>query len=363
MNIYRGLLCASFFPLTQTIRTLASIKRHTGKLYMKNPSIKSVLYNPKSENQKKYLNLLNDNNCKLLLSTGPAGTGKTIFACQKAILQLKNDEISKIVITRPVVTVEEDIGFLPGNLNKKMDPWVRPIFDLFLEYYTKGEIDALLNNNKIEICPLLFMRGRTFKNAFIIADEMQNSSPNQMKMLTTRIGENSKMIITGDLHQTDIVKENGLSDLITRLRGLNNSMISHVTLNNSDVERSEVVKKIVELYDSSPITKNTDTSIVSESSLNNTTTIVTNNSTNSTNSLTSNDNTNNVTNSTNSLTSNDNTNNVTNGTNSTASNNNTNSVTNGTNITQPVKRPSRPNGSDDAALIPYYHYFKNKKIE
>jgi len=212
-------------------------------------------YNPKGENQKKYFNLLNDNSCKIIISTGPAGTGKTIFACQKAITQLKSEEISKIVITRPIVTVEEDIGFLPGTLNKKMDPWVRPVFDLFLEYYNKAELDALLNNNKLEICPLMFMRGRTFKNAFIIADEMQNSSPNQMKMLTTRIGENSRMVITGDLQQTDIFKENGLKDIINKLKGCDTELIKSIEFENKDVERSEVVKKVIEIYDSPNIVK------------------------------------------------------------------------------------------------------------
>jgi phosphate starvation-inducible PhoH-like protein len=213
------------------------------------------LYKPKSVNQDAYLNLLNNDYTKIVLAIGPAGTGKTLFACQKAITLLKSEEISKIIITRPVVTVEEEIGFLPGNLIKKMDPWTRPIFDIFLEHYSRVELDMMLNNGKIEICPLAFMRGRTFKNAFIVADEMQNSSPNQMKMLTTRIGDGCKMVITGDLNQTDILKGNGLQDLMSKWRHYElynrncTNMINGVLFDNNDVERSEIVKHIIEIYD------------------------------------------------------------------------------------------------------------------
>jgi len=162
---------------------------------------------------------------------------------------MKNQDIDKIVITRPIVTIEEDIGFLPGNIIKKMDPWTKPIFDIFLEYYSKSELDLLLYNGKIEICPLVFMRGRTFKNSFIIADEMQNSSPNQMKMLTTRLGINSRMVITGDLNQTDILKENGLEDFINKVFLYKNSkLIKFISFNNNDVERSDIVKEVINLY-------------------------------------------------------------------------------------------------------------------
>jgi phosphate starvation-inducible PhoH-like protein len=130
-----------------------------------------------------------------------------------------------------------------------MDPWTKPIFDIFLEYYSKSELDLLLYNGKIEICPLVFMRGRTFKNSFIIADEMQNSSPNQMKMLTTRLGINSRMVITGDLNQTDILKENGLEDFINKVFLYKNSkLIKFISFNNNDVERSDIVKEVINLY-------------------------------------------------------------------------------------------------------------------
>jgi len=190
----------------------------------------------------------------LIFSLGPAGTGKTLFACQKAISELKNEKISKIIITRPVVSGEEDIGFLPGSLIKKMDPWTKPIFDIFLEYYSQTDLNSLINNNQIEICPLMFMRGRTFKNSFIIADEMQNSSPLQMKMLLTRIGINTKLIATGDLAQVDILKSNGMEDFLNKFNRYNQSAnnqtnIKIINFSNDDIERSEIVKNILDIYD------------------------------------------------------------------------------------------------------------------
>lgn len=214
----------------------------------------SKSYKPKSINQGKYVTALDNDTNKIIIANGPAGTGKTLFACQKAIELFKSDIINKIVVTRPVVTVEEDIGFLPGNIIKKMDPWTKPLFDIFLDHFTKAEFDLLLNNNKIEICPLAFMRGRTFKNAFIIADEMQNSSPNQMKMLVTRLGDNSRIVITGDLNQSDIKTENGLNDIMKRinyfyLHNATTKGINIVDFTTSDIERSEIVKTIINIYD------------------------------------------------------------------------------------------------------------------
>jgi phosphate starvation-inducible PhoH-like protein len=169
-----------------------------------------VKYTPKTPTQELYVKHLQNDDVKILLGIGPAGTGKTLFACITAIDALKRGDIHKVILTRPVVSVDEEIGFLPGNLNAKMAPWTRPIFDIFLEFFSQTEIDMMLKNGVIEISPLAFMRGRTFKKSFIIADEMQNSSPNQMMMLTTRIGDNSRMIITGDLNQTDRGANNGL---------------------------------------------------------------------------------------------------------------------------------------------------------
>jgi phosphate starvation-inducible PhoH-like protein len=211
-------------------------------------------YLPKTINQERYVNVLDDTQVKIVIVAGPAGTGKTMFACLKAISLLKSGKINKIVITRPVVTADEEIGFLPGNIVTKMDPWTKPIFDIFLEKYSKVQLDSLIRDNVIEICPLAFMRGRTFKNAFIIADEMQNSSPNQMKMLLTRIGIRANMVVTGDLNQSDIIKENGLNDIVSKLKTFNNvynetKQIEIIELNNMDIERSDVVKKVIQIYD------------------------------------------------------------------------------------------------------------------
>jgi phosphate starvation-inducible PhoH-like protein len=214
--------------------------------------ISSPSYAPKGYNQQLYVDTLNKPSNKLLFVVGPAGTGKTMFACLKAAELLKSGEINKVVVTRPIVTVDEDLGFLPGNIAKKMDPWTRPLFDLFLEYYTKTELDNLINSNVLEISPLAYMRGRTFKHAFIIADEMQNSSPSQMKMLTTRIGTNSRMVITGDLEQSDRTTDNGLKDILTKFNNYKSNyadnLIKIVEMKNSDIERSEIVRKIIDIY-------------------------------------------------------------------------------------------------------------------
>ena len=211
-------------------------------------------YEAGSSNQETYIDCLENDKYKMLIANGPAGTGKTLLACQSAIKQLVEGDIDKIIITRPVVPVEEDIGFLPGTINKKMDPWTRPIMDIFNEFQSKNGIKALLKENTIEISPLGFMRGRTFKNSIIIADEMQNCSPNQMLMLLTRIGENSKIVITGDMKQCD--KDfSGLQDLLEKLRfyyeseeDMKNDGICLVNLDNSDVMRSRLVSTILDIY-------------------------------------------------------------------------------------------------------------------
>lgn len=217
-------------------------------------SLKSLspVYKPKTYNQQLYFKYLLDYDIPIVLGVGPAGSGKTLFACYSAVNALKKGIVNKIILTRPVVTVEEDIGFLPGNLIRKMDPWTRPIFDILLEFYKQSDIDLMLHNGIIEISPLAFMRGRTFKNAFIIADEMQNSSPNQMLMLTTRIGENSKMVITGDLKQSDRLINNGLSDFINKLEIFNShSQVNDIRLiimNSTDIQRNPVVSKVINIY-------------------------------------------------------------------------------------------------------------------
>ena len=126
-----------------------------------------------------------------MFAVGPAGTGKTLISTLAGIRALMQNKIDKFVVTRPAVSVDEQHGFLPGTLQEKMAPWTRPIFDVFEEYYTPDQIEFMINDNKVEIAPLAYMRGRTFKNSYIIADEMQNATDNQMKMLLTRLGENS----------------------------------------------------------------------------------------------------------------------------------------------------------------------------
>jgi|SaaInlStandDraft_5_1057022.scaffolds.fasta_scaffold01389_6 phosphate starvation-inducible protein PhoH and related proteins len=211
---------------------------------------------PKTNQQIKYDEFLNNPQIKLIVGNGPAGTGKTLIACKNAIKQYQLNKVDKIVITRPIITVDEDIGFLPGDINDKMNPWTLPIFDVFREYFDSTEIKYMVTENKIEIVPLGFMRGRTFKNSFIIADEMQNSSPTQMLMLLTRIGENSKMAITGDLNQSDIKSVNGFHDLIVKLNKqyeddyykMIKDKMAIVNFKNGDIMRSDIVSKILEIY-------------------------------------------------------------------------------------------------------------------
>lgn len=209
-----------------------------------------------TEMQEKYKNSLHNPSFPVVLCTGPAGTGKTMIACKEAISLLRSKKINKIVITRPTITVEENIGFLPGDIEDKLYPFMIPIYDYFLEYFTKEQIHSLINNGRLEIAPLAFMRGRTFSDAIIIADEMQNSSPNQFKMLLTRIGENSKLIVTGDLQQNDLGKTNGLQNFLELLdkkykndESKNYGGFEHIKFDNYDIKRSAIISRILDLYE------------------------------------------------------------------------------------------------------------------
>ena len=203
-------------------------------------------YIPKTPNQQCYVDKMENNT--LTFGIGPAGTGKTLLACVYAVEQLKQEKFQKLIITRPIVTVEEDLGYLPGKINKKMEPYMRPIFDIFQIYYSQKTITSMLQSGKIEIAPLAYMRGKTFKNAIIIADEMQNSSPNQMLMITTRLGDDSKMIVTGDLYQSDKMENNGLKDIIEKINKKPQSEISIQYFNTSDIQRSRIVSTILDIY-------------------------------------------------------------------------------------------------------------------
>jgi phosphate starvation-inducible PhoH-like protein len=203
-----------------------------------------------------YRSLINNLDIPLLLCTGPPGTGKTMIACIETIQLLKEKKIEKIVITRPTKTVDEDLGFLPGSLSEKLHPFMIPIYDNFMEYFTKQQINTMVQNHILEIAPLAYMRGRTFKNTVVIADEMQNSSKNQFKMLLTRIGENSKIIVTGDLKQNDLNDDNGLNeftDLLEKKYGGSDDYINNgigwIKFDNSYIRRHSIIEKILDIYE------------------------------------------------------------------------------------------------------------------
>ena len=202
----------------------------------------------RSPNQQTYLQKLQDETKSIVLAIGPAGTGKTLLAVQNGIKQFQEGLVDKIIVTRPAVSVDEDLGFLPGTLNEKMAPWTRPIFDVLGEYYQTKDIAKMLEEGVIEISPLAYMRGRTFKNAYIIADEMQNATVNQMKMLLTRLGEGSKMVVTGDLAQADRVNDNGLVNFCGLLTSKTLKHIDIVQFDHKDIERHNAVKEVLSLY-------------------------------------------------------------------------------------------------------------------
>jgi len=210
---------------------------------------KPVHLKARNETQQNYINTLENNSKSIVIAVGPAGTGKTMMPCHLGIRKLQNNEINKIIITRPAVSVEEQHGFLPGSLEEKMEPWLRPVLDVFYQYYTPQKIQKFIQQQIIEVSPLAYMRGRTFENSWIIADESQNMTPNQMLMLLTRIGQNSKMIITGDTKQHDRgFEQNGLKDLLIRLENKNIPDIEVITFSMKDVERHKVIQEILKLY-------------------------------------------------------------------------------------------------------------------
>ena len=208
-----------------------------------------VSLHPRNENQKTYIQKLQDDSTNILFAIGPAGTGKTLLAVQNGIKQFQEGKVDRIIVTRPAVSVDEDLGFLPGDVNQKMEPWTKPIFDVLGEYYLQREIVEMLKENIIEISPLAYMRGRTFKNAYIIADEMQNATPNQMKMLLTRLGEGSKMVVTGDLKQADRLEDNGLIEFCNLLDRVKNTRHIDVQyFETKDIERHDAVKEVLKVY-------------------------------------------------------------------------------------------------------------------
>jgi phosphate starvation-inducible PhoH-like protein len=204
---------------------------------------------PKNESQQLYVSLLSHKSKKIVVATGPAGTGKTLFATEYGIRNFLAGQYERLIFTRPSVSVDEDLGYLPGTLEEKMAPWIRPIYDILYQHISPKDVTALVEDKVIEIAPLGYMRGRTFKNCWIVADEMQNSTLAQMKMLMTRLGENSRLIITGDLEQYDRDHElNGLEDFLQKFRGKRSSSISSFEFQRSDIQREDVVREVLDIY-------------------------------------------------------------------------------------------------------------------
>jgi phosphate starvation-inducible PhoH-like protein len=202
---------------------------------------------PKTVNQRRYVDAIERND--LVFGVGPAGTGKTYLAVAMAVSALMNKRVARIVLTRPAVEAGERLGFLPGNLQEKVDPYLRPLYDALYDMLDADKVEKLLERAVIEVAPIAFMRGRTLNDSFIILDEAQNSTAEQMKMVLTRQGFNSKMVVTGDLTQVDLPtgKRSGLNDAVEVLRGIEG--ISFVYFDDRDVVRHPLVQKIVKAYE------------------------------------------------------------------------------------------------------------------
>ncbi len=201
----------------------------------------------KTLGQQNYVQAIRDH--ALTFAVGPAGTGKTYLAMALAVVALKNKEIERIVLTRPAVEAGEKLGFLPGDLNQKVDPYLRPLYDALYDFMGVDSYQKLLERGVVEVAPLAYMRGRTLSDSFIILDEAQNTTSEQMKMFLTRLGFNSRAVVTGDVTQTDLPygKKSGLAEAIDVLKDIPEIGIVHLT--SQDVVRHELVQKIVEAYD------------------------------------------------------------------------------------------------------------------
>lgn len=202
---------------------------------------------PRTNNQKYYFQLLNTKD--IVFAYGPAGTGKTFLAVAKAVASLQLGLVNKIILSRPAVEAGEKLGFLPGDLKEKVDPFLRPIYDALYEMMPYDQVEKKIVSNTIEIAPIAFMRGRTLENCYIILDEAQNTTKIQMKMFLTRLGKNSKMVIVGDNTQIDLISKNdsGLIDASKKLKNIKD--IGFIELDQRDVVRHEVVRKIINAYE------------------------------------------------------------------------------------------------------------------
>ena len=202
---------------------------------------------PKTKNQEIFLKLMKSKD--VVFAVGPAGTGKTYLAVAYAVSLFVEGKINRLILSRPAVEAGERLGFLPGDMKEKIDPYLRPLYDALYEMMPGEEIDRKIVNNLIEIAPLAYMRGRTFKNSWILADEMQNATPSQMKMLLTRIGDHSRIVVTGDLAQHDRgFENNGLKDFVKLLEQRKSEMIGVVSFAQEDVERHPAVEAVLEIY-------------------------------------------------------------------------------------------------------------------
>ena len=205
---------------------------------------------PKSLGQEHLIMQMQNTKNHIVVAVGPAGTGKTYIAMQAAIKDFKEGKVEKLILTRPAVGVEdEQHGFLPGNLIAKMEPWTRPLLDVLREHYHPKDILAMLEDGTLEISPLAYMRGRTFKRAWIIADDMQNATPAQVKMLMTRIGDHSRIVITGDVEQADRkTHNNGLLDLCNKLNSRSVPGIAITELARKDIQRHPIIDAVLGMY-------------------------------------------------------------------------------------------------------------------
>lgn len=210
-------------------------------------SVQGMLVTPKSKGQIEYVEAIKEND--IVFGMGPAGTGKTYLAMAMAVNAFRKGLIKRIILTRPAIEAGENLGFLPGDMVEKVSPYLRPLYDALFEMMDAKKVDELSEQGLIEVAPLAFMRGRTLNDAFVILDEAQNSTPFQMKMFLTRLGFDSKTVITGDITQSDLPKgaPNGLSDAQSILKGIEG--IKFVQLTGKDVVRHELVQRIIEAYD------------------------------------------------------------------------------------------------------------------
>jgi phosphate starvation-inducible protein PhoH and related proteins len=234
----------------QTFYTDTSKTINFNKYSKQQPSRRPIELIPQSINQEKYIIALNDPETDIVMVSGPAGTGKTYLAMLAAMRALRSGQCSRILLTRPAVAVDDEKhGFLPGDLNSKMEPWVRPLFDVVREYYGQSEIEYMLKEQIIEITPLAFCRGRNFKHSWIILDEAQNATPSQIKMLMTRIAEGSKIVINGDIEQTDrVTPDNGLLDLKHRIDKHKVPGMVSCEFDRKDIRRHSIIEHVLKMY-------------------------------------------------------------------------------------------------------------------